>query len=700
MTRKEAKTVAVEAARLLWSSAWLQRVFVSQLVRDRIGFALRAWAASMLALYISFALQLESPYWALVTVWIVAQPTPGMMLSKSLYLVFGTVVGAICGVALIALFAQTPEFFVLGLALLVGGCTVASNLLTNFRAYGTVLVGYTAGIVAAGGVNAPDQVFFIGVARATCILTGIACSIFVTSIFAPRRSEAAARDKLLTVLKDAARRAVYSWQAGNETRLQIGRNLIFDLIALNTFIEYAAAESGTFRLQANQARSLLAHIFGLISARRSLDAHLTRHGWPKHAALEIFHGVILDFLNEMPQQLDRGQIDELIAGIHDVKHQLELLQPEQDTSSAEDLISERLVIDRLDDLLKHLDGALKDWRDILQGHWEDKPRLVLNFHRDHRAAWINGLRAFLAVSATGAFWIASAWDHGTLALIFVAVLMSLFSSLPHPDRIGWNFFKSGLIAAFFALICKFLILPMSSDFEFLTLALGLFFVPLGLAMANPSTALAATSFAFVFVYLIRPDNSMTYDLTDTLNTGLGMLAGVLFGTLAYTLIFPPNPQAARNYVIYRIRLGLELLARANPIPAFSAWETRMYDRVMRLNDPQNPSGTPTDEWLDAGLGALTLGNELLRLRRWLATETLPAQLKESAQKTIDAFRRFCPDPQRAAAEVKDQMGRIVHLDPGLGRLERRIWARFLGALAEIDVYLAQHPRLLKLKKIT
>jgi hypothetical protein len=60
-------------------------------------------------------------------------------------------------------------------------------------------------------------------------------------------------------------------------RRQIGKKLIFDLIALNTLIEFAAAESGTFRIQANNARSLLAHIFGLISARRSLDAHLIRH---------------------------------------------------------------------------------------------------------------------------------------------------------------------------------------------------------------------------------------------------------------------------------------------------------------------------------------------------------------------------------------------------------------------------------------
>ncbi len=90
---------------------------------------------------------------------------------------------------------------------------------------------------------------------------------------------------------------------------------------------------------------------------------------------------------------------------------------------------------------------------------------------------------------------------------------------------------------------------------------------------------AAGGFSFVFVTLVRPLNPMTYDLTDTLNTGLAVLVGVLFGTLAYILIFPPDPRAARRYVTYRIRWGLERLARINPVPGFSHWETRMYDRV-------------------------------------------------------------------------------------------------------------------------
>jgi uncharacterized membrane protein YccC len=242
---------------------------------------------------------------------------------------------------------------------------------------------------------------------------------------------------------------------------------------------------------------------------------------------------------------------------------------------------------------------------------------------------------------------------------------------------------------------------MGSGFEFLCLVLGLFLFPLGLIIANPApNSGAAIASSVIFVRLVQPTNLMTYDLAGTLNFALAIQVGVLFGTLAYTLLFPPNPLAARRYVTNRIRHGLELLARLNPVPSFCAWETRMYDRVNRLHDPQNLSGTSTDEWLETGLGALTLGNEILRLRHWLATEGLSAQLKDSVQKIVDAFRRFYPDPQQAAAEIKVQMEQIIPLDPGLGGQERRIWARFSGALAEIDSYLVLNPRLMNLKEIT
>jgi uncharacterized membrane protein YccC len=662
---------------------------------------MRTFLASMLALYLAFFLQLESPYWAWLTVWIVAQPTPGMVLSKALYRAVGSICGSILGIILIALFAQTPELFVLALSLLVGGCTVLSNVLTNFRAYASVLAGYTAGIVASDAINAPDQVFYIGMARTAAILIGIAASILVTSIFAPHCAEADTREKLLGALKDAARRAGFSWTGSNDDRLKIGRKLIFDLMNLNTLIEFAEAESGVFRLQGNKARTLLAHIFSLISARRSLDAHLIRCGWPTHDGLEVFHQVILTFLHEMPDKLDRGEVDDLIDRCRDERAQLARLKPEEEGAPVDELVSERFVIDRLDDVLFHLHEALREWRDLLHGLQENEAPLVLNFHRDLRQAWIGGLRAALAVGATGAFWIAEAWDSGPGALVIVSVLLSIFSAQPHADRIGWVFFKSSIVAIVSGLICKYFLLPMGSEFEFLCFATGIFLIPLGLVMANPATNIAGVSFSFVFLAIVQPGNPMTYDLAQSLNFGLATSVGILFGTLSYILIFPADPLAARRYVTYRIRRGLEQISILNPLPASATfWETRMYDRVIRLNDPANPSATPTDEWLDAGLSALTLGNEILRLRHWLATETLSADVKTSVAKIIGAFCRFLHEPQSAVVEVREGMKDIACSDPGKGQPGRRAWARILGAMSEIDFFLERNPILITSARTT
>ncbi len=179
----------------------------------------------------------------------------------------------------------------------------------------------------------------------------------------------------------------------------------------------------------------------------------------------------------MPGQLDRGQVDELIDGIRAVRRQLEILEPEQEASPPEEVVSERLVIDRINDLLMHLDGALEDWRDILQDRRDSEPRMALNFHRDLRAAWINGLRAFLSVAGTGAFWIATAWTPWTPCPgLRLGSDESLFlSTASGPDRL--TFLKAGSVALFLALIFKYYLLPMSSEFEYLAVALGFVLLP-------------------------------------------------------------------------------------------------------------------------------------------------------------------------------------------------------------------------------
>src|SRR5262249_28645353 len=114
--------------------------------------------AAILALYVAYFLQLETPYSAATTVLIVASPIHGLVLTKSIYRFLGTILGAAASVALMACFAQTPELFLLGTAIWVGVFTAASTLLRRFRAYGAVLAGYTITLVAFGAVDNPLQI--------------------------------------------------------------------------------------------------------------------------------------------------------------------------------------------------------------------------------------------------------------------------------------------------------------------------------------------------------------------------------------------------------------------------------------------------------------------------------------------------------------------------------------------------------------
>jgi hypothetical protein len=137
-----------------------------------------------------------------------------------------------------------------------------------------------------------------------------------------------------------------------------------------------------------------------------------------------------------------------------------------------------------------------------------------------------------------------------------------------------------------------------------------------------------------------------------------------------------------------------MLAASDPITPFSEWETRMYDRVNRLHDPNNPSGTNTDEWFEAGLGALTLGNEILRLRHRIAEDPMSPDVKASLQPVVARIARIVRQPEPAFAALQGASDRVAGMDPGRGDPHRITWARVTGTLEEMVVYLNEHPRLL------
>ncbi|MET4296508.1 putative membrane protein YccC [Bradyrhizobium sp. LB8.2] len=70
-------------------------------------FALRVWLAMLLALYVSFWLELESPSSSALTVVILALPTRGQGMEKAGYRLLATGIGVAASIAIASMFSQT-----------------------------------------------------------------------------------------------------------------------------------------------------------------------------------------------------------------------------------------------------------------------------------------------------------------------------------------------------------------------------------------------------------------------------------------------------------------------------------------------------------------------------------------------------------------------------------------------------------------
>ena len=157
-------------------------------VEDRSGliFAAKTTASGLIALLVAFTFNLDEPYWALLTVFIVAQPRQsGQVLAKSFYRIIGTVIGAAVALLFVGLFAQERVLFLGALAFWIGLCAFGSQYARNFAAYSFVLSGYTVAIVGIPGALDPGNAFYIATGRVTEVCLGIIAAATVNRIILP-----------------------------------------------------------------------------------------------------------------------------------------------------------------------------------------------------------------------------------------------------------------------------------------------------------------------------------------------------------------------------------------------------------------------------------------------------------------------------------------------------------------------------------
>ncbi|WP_322072280.1 FUSC family protein [Burkholderia cepacia] len=573
-----------------------------------LAFALRNTAASLLALYIAFRMNLDDPKWAASTVWIVAQGSRGMGLSKSQYRILGTAIGAVVALVLTGAFAQTPELFLPALAAWIGLCAGVATFQRNFRAYAAVLAGYTAAIVAMDAVSAPLHAFDIAVARFLYVVVGILCGALFDTVFAPGTPLDDVRTRLRRYLDRAA--AVGAGALRREPNVAAVHRLFADALELDTAAEYAATGAPPVRNAIGHLRTAVLGVLSAQAAGQALHDHAARSGGTPDPlvadAAQVLDGVAASGEAGAALTALRARVDDAVRA--------EAAEPAGSDPSR------LLTLDRLAALLAGFDAAFAG-KARLDLPNPPASRVRYAFHHDPVLAWHNGMRAFIAVLIAAAFWIVTAWPSGAGFVAITGVVCALFSTRPNSVGATVGFLKGAACAAVAGALCNFVLLPAVSGFEMLAYILGVFTIGAGIAMRHPRAAGIGSGFSIFFWNFTSPDNTARIGDATFLNSALATLLGIAFGAMVFALVFPGDPGASRRRLHCAVRADLARIARNPRAWPASAWLSRTADRLGReLGFAGRLPATLIERDLRDLLAAWTIGDSLLALAELAARE--------------------------------------------------------------------------------
>jgi uncharacterized membrane protein YccC len=233
-------------------------------------FAIRIWIAAILALYLSFWLQLEAPSTAIITVAIAAEPTRDQALEKAVFRVIATIIGVAASIAITGLFSQRRDLLLLAYAGWMGLCVYVSGLLDGNRAYAAALSGYTVALLAIQQIDNPGHVFESGMVRGAAIIIGIVSTMIVNDLLsAPER-----HTTLAAQLADIRRRiANYAKTAilGETTKPITSAGLLAEIAALRLQIASLAFESSSGPDRGAAGHNAAAALVAELHAARSLN---------------------------------------------------------------------------------------------------------------------------------------------------------------------------------------------------------------------------------------------------------------------------------------------------------------------------------------------------------------------------------------------------------------------------------------------
>lgn len=438
-------------------------------------FALRIWLAMLLALYVGFWLELESPTSAALTVAILALPTRGQGMEKAGYRLLATAIGVIASIVIAGMFSQTGGLLLAVLGIWVGLCAYMAGMLDGNRAYAAALCCITVALIAVEQIDTPLQVFPTGVARGAAIGIGVLAVALVNEVLAAPDYHPVLASRIEALHRRVAELAQGA-QRGQPSSATAAASLLHDIAAVRPEIASLTTESSIGTARTAAARSALVDLVSALSLNRMLAA-LSAPAPDAAALIAISRSWVRTEINRKNAQM-RSSLDALREGT----------------------------------------PPYRAWNAPL--------------YRSRRIAAEAGARAGISFTLIAIFFVLTGWPTTELCLALVAVIIGLGSTSPSPRGFTMVAVMASPIACALGGILKYLVFNGVSEFQLLAIGLAPVVIGLALLISLPNLMLSSLSrLVLVFTLaVLAPTNPQSYDPEVFLVTSL-------FVCLSSTLVF-------------------------------------------------------------------------------------------------------------------------------------------------------------------
>ncbi|ANB75284.1 hypothetical protein AYM40_23100 [Paraburkholderia phytofirmans OLGA172] len=656
-------------------------------------FSLKTFIASMIALYIALKLELPRPYWAMASVYVVANPFVGATRSKAVYRAVGTAIGAAAAALLLPRFVEEPLIFSAIVALWSGLLVFASMHDRSARGYLFVLAGYTMPLVALSAVDSPYTVFDIAVSRTEEITVGIICASVVGSILFPVKLSSSLADRASGWFADATKFGQICL-SGNDQKADMP-TLRRRLVTLSNSLEFVVSQLSydhVTPLAIKQAQQLISRMQLFVVIGSALIDSLSQLKRENRAIPADLQKAI----DLVTQRFENGGSSR--NSLRHLRHDVATLARECLAAHAPDSANLAGVFRRLrqftdvwEDCLT-LEAALREpnpsWRGALR-HWRvstPKP------YRDTPVLVFSAASAVLAIFVACCLWIYSGWTDGALGVTLAAVSCCFFATADDPAAQITQYFVAVCCSLVIAGIYVVAVLPHTQDFAMLVIIFCVPFVLIGTVLPRPRFAVATALTAVHTATFLSIQGIFDINFDSFLNLNIAGVVGLLFAIIWMRLTKPFGPDLLVARHTRQSWSDIATAASLRPIANQRLFAARVLDRLMQSLQRQTSSGNNKSHPSSESLRDARIVFSVLDLRRKQRRVTQDIQTTlEGVFRNIESYFDTCvrhrhrkPVPAALLASIDNAMSEISFPKSGVasGGRERA------KARSEIAFYLA------------